>query len=257
MATLLARWRIGYRGAILGLVGIVGMLLIAGICGWPANRIDHIDTAMNSIRDSIDLEGAMRTSLLRARRYQKDFLLGPDEQGTISPASAITMAESAGDALRLQMQGHPDELAKLALIRADVEAYAASFADMANDAQIIGYNEIGALRTSVHDVEETLKSIDVPSAEIAMQMMRRHEKDFITRVDPKYGAELKARLPEFVAAIDSAGLPEDLRGRLMSQISTYQNTFERFMAATLPRQRAAQGLNSFQERLDQFFGRTK
>jgi methyl-accepting chemotaxis protein len=34
-----------------------------------------------------------------------------------------------------------------------------------------------------------------------MLMMRRHEKDFLARLDAKYGVELKARAGEFTTAL--------------------------------------------------------
>jgi methyl-accepting chemotaxis protein len=117
-----------------------------------------------------------------------------------------------------------------------------TFETLAREARLVGLHEAdglqGELRDRVHAVEGRLGSLDAPAARIAMLMMRRHEKDFIARLDPNYAAEVKARLPDFVAALDAAAPPADLRRDLMRNMNAYQEAFARFATGVLAEQAA-------------------
>jgi len=261
MGGLLARCRIGSQIAILGLVGILGMVLVAGINQWSVAAVDRINTDLALIRGATDLESQMRIALLQARRYEKDFLLHRDESLTPKHDAAILVAENATDGLRVSLSEHPDDLDILQKIRGNILDYAAAFDEMVNDVQVLGLDENkglqGALRTSVHAVEDKLKSLDVPDAKIAMLMMRRHEKDFILRLDPAYGDQLRQRLPEFGAALDAAATPPAIRTEMMSKLNAYQHTFERFMNATLVQQKAVATLDGIYDGIEQRLDRLK
>ena len=255
MGGLLARCRIGSQIAILGLVGILGMVLVACINQWSVVAVDRINADLAVIREATGLESRMRIALLQARRYEKDFLLHRDESLTSKHDDALLVAENATDGLRASLSEHPDELDKLQKIRGNILDYATAFDEMVNDVQVLGIDENkglqGDLRTSVHAVEDRLKSLDVPDAKIAMLMMRRHEKDFIVRLDPAYGDQLRQRLPEFVAALDAAATPAAIRTEMMSKMNAYQHTFERFMNATIMQQKAVATLDGIYDGIEQ------
>ena len=257
MGRLLSRCRISCQIAMLGMVGMLGMVLVAGINRWSAVEVDRIGVDVAGVWHAVDLENNLQIDLLQARRYEKDFLLRRDEKLTQPHDDAVTAAENATDALRIQLVGHPDELEKLRQIRAGIMAYGSAFEELADDVSVVGTNEqnglLGQLRNDVHNVEAQLDSVDVPAARIAMLMMRRHEKDFIVRLDPKYGDQLRQRLPEFEAALNAAGTPADIRAKLMTKMTAYQQTFDRFMRGTLMQQQAASSLDTLYDGLAQRF----
>jgi len=82
------------------------------------------------------------------------------------------------------------------------------------------------------------------AAQVAMLMMRRHEKDFMARLDPQYGAKLKAELPEFVAALDAAAPAADLRQDILAKMTAYQDVFARFMTGILDQQKVTKQLSA-------------
>ena len=90
--------------------------------------------------------------------------------------------------------------------RRRVQSYAADFARYVAAETRLGLNETlglsGSLRAAVHDIEIKLKEIDDPRLTSWMLMMRRHEKDFMLRRDPKYIGELKKAVGEFSMAIE-------------------------------------------------------
>ena len=255
MGGVLARFRIGYQIAMLGIVGILGMTAIAGINRWSAAQIDRVSADVALLRGAANLESRLWIDLLQARRYEKDFLLRKDATLIQQQANAVTLAENITDALRVRLGEHQAELDQLRQIRGGILAYATAFDGLVDDVTVVGTDEgkglLGQLRGSVHDVEDKLSTIDVPNAKIAMLMMRRHEKDFIARLDPQYGADLRQRLPEFEAALTAAGTPASVQAELMNKMNAYQQTFERFMHATLMQQDAVVALNNLYVEVEQ------
>ncbi len=254
MGNFLARLRIGYQVAVLGLVGTLGMVMIAGLNQWSALETGRIAARAQVLRESMALDGRMRIALLQAGQHERNFLLKPDAKLPPLHRLAIGNAEAATGTLLQNFAGRPAELARIQVIRGAIQNYVAAFDDIVNNGTMLGFTEndglLGSLRAAVHGVEETLASIDAPAAQIAMLMMRRHEKDFIARVDARYAEDIKARLPAFRAAIEAAGIAPDTRTRMFDRMATYQDTFARFVSATLLRQKSATVLDGINTELE-------
>ena len=246
MIKLLTRCRIGCQIAVLGLIGVLGMLSISGVDSWQAERIDRSVAAEMQARDGNDLNDDVQKGLLQARRHEKDFLLRNDEASIKAHSTALAAIGTTLDALTALLGDHTDVMAMLQTMRADVERYRTVFAAVVKESRTLGLTEKdglqGSLRDAVHAVENTLTNIDAPAAQISMLMMRRHEKDFIARGDSQYGAALKAELPKFTAAI--AALPPTIQQDLLTKITTYQSEFSRFMASMQARQAATKSLSA-------------
>lgn len=56
-------------------------------------------------------------------------------------------------------------------------------------------------------------------------MMRRHEKDFMLRRDPKYVGELKKAAAEFSKLLASADMPAALKADIVQKLEKYQADF--------------------------------
>jgi methyl-accepting chemotaxis protein len=245
---VLARCRIGCQIALLGLIGIVGVLSIAGLNWWGASQIAGANAVRVAARAGRDLDTRAQVALLEARRSEKDFLLRHDSASITRQQAAAAAATQALGVLERRLTGQP-ELARVARQMAqDVERYVTAFAAVVNQAKAVGLNENqglqGELRQSVHDVEAQLGTLHIPAAEIAMLMMRRHEKDFIARGDAQYGDALKAEMPPFVAALDAAALPPDAKQKMLAKMRDYQETFVRFMAGTLQQAASVKALSA-------------
>ena len=242
MGALLARCRIGCQVAMLGIAGLLGMLLIGGINHWGENQLERSDAVVTAARDANDQEARLQIALLQARRNEKNFLLRRDQDSLTLHAASIEAANQIIAALATRFADDPPTRSMLDQVREDTGRYAMTFETLAREARLVGLHEAdglqGELRDRVHAVEGRLGSLDAPAARIAMLMMRRHEKDFIARRDPNYAAEVKARLPDFVAALDAAAPPADLRRDLMRNMNAYQEAFARFATGVLAEQAA-------------------
>lgn len=109
------------------------------------------------------------------------------------------------------------------------KAYAGDFAALAGAETSLGLNEnaglSGTLRAAVHDVESKLKTIGDPQLTSSMLMMRRHEKDFMLRRDPKYVAELTKTVTEFSNSVAASDILPGIKAEMAGQVTAYQNAF--------------------------------
>jgi methyl-accepting chemotaxis protein len=237
MGSFLARCRIGCQIALLGAIGVFGILLIAGINHWGISQIGQADAALTLARQQRDQETAVQIALLQARRHEKNFFLRHDENSIRAQLAATGAAQQELAALAARLSGQPALQTLADRMSQDTQAYMAAFDRVVQQARLIGLDENkglqGALRASVHDVEAKLKSVDAPQAQIAMLQMRRHEKDFMVRLDPRYGAQVKAEWPGFTAAIKSAAMPDSLRQDLATKMTAYQDNLARFIDGSL------------------------
>ncbi len=239
MRTMLARFRIGWQIGLLGAIGIVGVLIAVAIGLWSTGKNDAVAATVSAAHDARSTALHFQIAMLEARSAEKTFQIRPDEKSVGDHAAAIAAATTAVASLRTVAAGQADLAAKLDAIDQDVRAYKAAFDAYVAVTRTLGMTPndglLGTLRHDVAAVEESLQSVNSPAAVIAVLNMRREEKDFIARLDPRLGALVKAKLPEFLAALKAAAPPEDLGRRILSDMNAYQASFERFVAGSLDR----------------------
>jgi methyl-accepting chemotaxis protein len=66
-----------------------------------------------------------------------------------------------------------------------------------------------------------------------MLMMRRHEKDFMLRLDPKYAQDLKKRAAEFETALSGSDLSQTARGEIAARMAAYQRDVAAYIEGRL------------------------
>jgi methyl-accepting chemotaxis protein len=124
---------------------------------------------------------------------------------------------------------------KIEAVRSGFEEYRKHFLQAADLQRKLGLTEAtglqGTLRSSVRAVESKLAGTSEGQLTIAMLMMRRHEKDFMLRDDPRYVTEMTDRAKEFAKLLEASsikGAPlEDVRAGM----AAYQRDFGAFAVA--------------------------
>ena len=120
---------------------------------------------------------------------------------------------------------------------AGVAHYARQFATVGATQKQLGLNEEaglqGTLRQAVHEVEVTLGKHDDRGLQLLMLMMRRHEKDFLARLDPKYGEDMKKRATEFTAGLAASSIPEAERRTITQRMEEYHRDYFALQAGQL------------------------
>jgi methyl-accepting chemotaxis protein len=236
MNKLLSRFRLAVQISVIGAIGILGLLAI-GVVYLQASATQ---SAYNQVRLSVnrenDLVSALRIGMLDARRHEKNFMLR--RQDAFQKEHAAAMTQVADRLAELADMKH--EAATASLIRqvgTGVQQYATAFADLVRNAHAVGLDEtegkLGELRSAVHAIEQELERLDQPKASVAMLMMRRHEKDFLARLDPKYAEAVAQELPRFAAALDAAALSPAAHADLSQKMAVYQRAFAEMAKAKL------------------------
>lgn len=83
----------------------------------------------------------------------------------------------------------------------------------------------GTLRAAVHNVEKVLDEHNQDALSVVMLQLRRNEKDFMLRRDPKYIDTFKANISTFNQAVSASDLPSYIKTELSGYIEQYQQDF--------------------------------
>jgi len=227
--------RLSHRIAAIGALGIVGLVAVAIIYMTGAWSQEHHRSVAERAKAIGTIADKLSVTLLQARRAEKDFLLRADEQH-VSHHTDLTKAIRADlDAIKQQAAsaGRPDIAQKADVVRAGFDRYAGHFMALVDTRRKLGLNENsgleGALRDSVHGIESKLKDFDEPRLMVTMLMMRRHEKDFMLRRDPKYGGDFKKRVAEFAKTLTESGVPAAAKDDMTQKLAAYQRDFFAWM----------------------------
>jgi methyl-accepting chemotaxis protein len=221
------RLRIG----LLGVLSVAGVLALGAIYHLGADRQAayqaSADQAIALRLTSADLGEA----ILEARRAEMEFLLKPNDQliGTreqLAKRVADRIAELDATVTRLD---DADLAGSVKAARAGANAYLGEFGTVVAMQRNLGFDENtglqGRLRDAVHSVEERLKAHDDLKLGFLMLMMRRHEKDFLARVDRRYAEQLKKSGGEFDAALAQTPFDDATKSAIAADMKTYQQSF--------------------------------
>jgi len=224
---------------LLAPLAMLGMLVVGAIF-YYGNLIEQdYRTRLAEIQQLWTVDAEIETSLLAARRHEKDFLLRSDTKYSDRHAetSAQIMAQIAklDDLAKANAAGSLDQ--QIDAVKAGFDRYLTSFTSLVEKKKELGLDETtglqGSLRSAVHEAEEYLGTLEQPELTVKMLMMRRHEKDFIMRVDEKYVGRLDDRVSEFKQFPAATFGSLAARDQIFQLIDTYQADFKSFATATL------------------------
>ncbi len=220
--------RVTHKIALIGVIGVAGLLALGGIYlsgEARASRYRAIADQAATMRLTTD---EIMAELLEARRAEKDFQLRNDEKYLARHGEVVRKVQTHLDELKGQAgQGEVGSLASG--IRSGFDAYTARFNALANANRSLGLTPDtgleGALRKSVHSVESKLKNFDNPALTAAMLTLRRHEKDYMLRRDEKYVDSFRKSIDAFSATLVGAPVPDDVKQAITQDIAAYQRDF--------------------------------
>lgn len=224
---------------LLAPLAILGMLVVGSIFYFGQTVEQGYRADLGEIQDLYTLDQDLEMSLLQARRAEKDFLLRKRESDVSQHAEVAAAAEAQIQRLQtLATKAFPAELDRqVATLDTGFKRYVATFDELAGKVRLLGLDEEsglqGSLRDAVKEAESVLETLDQPELNVKMLMMRRHEKDFIMRVDDKYVGRLNDRVAEFKQFPATLFGSSGKRDEVSSLIDSYQSDFQKFATATL------------------------
>jgi methyl-accepting chemotaxis protein len=223
--------RLTHKIMAIGAVGLIGLLAFGAIDQIGGASQDASRSVANHARAISDLNKQLSIEMLEARRNEKNFQQRRNESYAKAHAELILVIDRDFDRMQglTRSGGLNDLLERVTRAREGFKSYAVDFSALVNAETRLGLNETlglsGSLRAAVHDIEARLKEIDDPRLTSGMLMMRRHEKDFMLRRDPKYVGELKKAAGEFGKALTAAAVPPSVTAEIVAKLEKYQAEF--------------------------------
>ncbi|WBL80535.1 methyl-accepting chemotaxis protein [Bradyrhizobium xenonodulans] len=223
--------RLTHKVMAIGLFGLLGLVAFGAIYEIGSLSQDASRSVANRARAIADLNKQLSIEMLEARRNEKNFQQRRNESYAKAHAELIGPINRDFDEVeRLMVAGGMSALAdRMKQAQEGFKRYASDFGALVAAETRLGLNEklglSGSLRGAVHDIESKLKEIDDPRSTTWMLMMRRHEKDFMLRRDPKYIAEVKKAGVEFSNAIEVVAVPEAVMNDITAKLRKYQSEF--------------------------------
>ncbi|KIL99552.1 hypothetical protein CCC_04068 [Paramagnetospirillum magnetotacticum MS-1] len=237
MGSILSKFSLKMQiGSLVGLAGII--LLVCAASLWIGGASIEASKAVATKESIIGGQAAeMDRALLNARRHEKDFLLRKDAKYVAEHGKSLKLAHAALDSMVSAMAPQDPRRGQVETVRRGLANYENLFAKTAAGWTRVGLTEkdglMGTLRGSVHDAETILKDHDDLRLANLMLMMRRHEKDFLARLDPKYIDEIDTRVAEFGKALSVSVIPTNIRPTVLDRIGSYQRDFKAAAAGLL------------------------
>jgi len=241
----LARLEIKTQMALVAGLVVLGFAVIAAIYAISSHRSAIVRAEQAVATDVLYQAENSAYWLVQAVIAQKSFLNQRND----------TLVEKQVDAIA-RMQNMLDALAKgpmadkAASLTQHLATYRVTTKQLVTTWQALGFDETeglqGALRESVHTVEQRLKdirNINTDALMVQMLLLRRHEKDFILRVDEKYIQRHAETLNYFRQLIDSSPLSPADKREMEKALGTYGTQFSAYATQRLR-------LNGVVERLD-------
>jgi methyl-accepting chemotaxis protein len=223
--------RLTHKILAIGNVGVAGVVLVGGMHMYADSEMTSYRQAAENARMIFELGGKIEIELLEGRRSEKDFLLrnDPKKAEAQTEIGKVTISDIGLLLGKVVAAGKTDLARKIEAMNNSLKQYQVHFASVVEEKTRLGLDQKsgleGRLRGSVHDIEERVDQMHQPELLITMLMMRRHEKDFMLRLDATYGAEMKKRASEFSADLEKADIPEAARAELKQKLADYQRDF--------------------------------
>lgn len=217
---LLSSLSIRQRHLLIIAVVITGFVLTGLVAQYSTQQLQKLSQIQ------IDIE-TLKHNLLTLRRHEKDFLSRLDwkyveryEQELAHAQDRITVLSEHLSAI------HSDN--NTVLVKNQLTDYGQQFVAIAEQQKIIGLDHTsglyGSLRASIHEVEESIAGNTALTAQ--MLMLRRHEKDFMLRRNPKYIDKFTLAISTMKSMIDNQNQTQTL-----SAIDHYQRDFTKLYTA--------------------------
>ncbi len=239
MQKLICRYSLKIQISFIVAMATMIFLIVGGIYYWGS--INQASAAARSekaltIRDAV--ESAL-FFLMDSRRQEKDFLYdrnGEADDFLIQQKEDVKAALAQINLIPAMMDTD-EERNRIASIHDGIEKYGSQFKQVATIRASVGFSEqeglLGTLRKSVHEAEDILSKQHQDRLTVIMLMMRRHEKDFLARLENKYVTDFNKRADEFATALSASNLNEDERKQVADAMGKYEHDFRTLAGSVL------------------------
>lgn len=218
------------------LLAIIGIVIIGAIYVYGTTGQKKFQDEQALATEILGEVNALRIGFLLERRHEKDFFLRKDLKYVKRHEEASTATIPHLNRLS-ELVTEPEKREHIIDVRSGFEAYVESFRNIVAINQEIGLSPKeglrGKLRGAVHDAEEEIKKQDQPALLAAMLTLRRNEKDFLLRTDPKYIDRLNGNVEKFQEMIATSVTDPADQKFIMEKIQAYKADFNNMAAKVI------------------------
>ncbi len=229
MFRFISNLRLIYQINVISLIALIGFIVIGVGYKISEDKVFEMQQELSLDIAALNTTEKVHYEFLNARRREKDFLLRHEEKYVEEHQGVVQDIQVNLEAL-MKSPVVVTELDLLKQISTMVQEYNGTFQQVVAIWRELGFSEKdglrGELRQSVHNVETLLKGYENQTLSVTMLMMRRHEKDFLLRLDPKYIDRMDKRLAEFSGQLLESYIPPSAQDNIMGLMKSYHADFK-------------------------------
>jgi methyl-accepting chemotaxis protein len=209
---------------------VVGLAMIVLLC-----VIIYESRMTQSLNKTIQLAQELNIHELIMRKHEKNFLFYKQDNALEMFEKEYSVLGSKLAELQTLMGKLDIDTQKVNQFQGLVKAYYSDFNHVVLLQKHIGLNPkdalYGKLRGAVHQVEMLLNEQDDFELLVLMLQLRRAEKDFMLRFDPKYLARFDEGITTLQQQLVNSSVNSRIKGDLKGLLSTYQVAFQALVKA--------------------------
>ncbi|MCD2176523.1 methyl-accepting chemotaxis protein [Rhizobium sp. C1] len=212
--------------APLAICGIIAVTQVFHVRDGIIDRQTQRETQAVKLSRAAD---AAEIDLLQLRRHEKDFLLRKETSYSDKHAEYVIKTAKDLQALKENLPQGADPAA-IDAVAAALQAYGNTFVQLVAANSEIGLTPDdglqGKMRTAAHDLEKQVNTGGHDAVLADLLMLRRHEKDFIMRLDDKSRTQMGEVAAKLLARPDTDFGGTSARARAVVVIKTYIDAFK-------------------------------
>lgn len=235
MEKLWSKFRVGEKSALA--FTVVGLLFV-GVVWYYQQTLQAVLTDFRQLQGIFEVRKTLaleiEIAMAEARDAEKHFLMHRQERYVAEVErhqQSLREKLAALAAVDDQSRQTSEEIGGL------LDTYQEKFRAVADAWRAMGLDENsgiqGAFREKTKRLHELSAQYNVDPLYVVLLQIRRSEKDLALRQDASYRERVRKLIVEFRQLIENSALPDEVRRKLLAELSVYTRTFEAFAASAL------------------------
>ncbi|WP_438462608.1 methyl-accepting chemotaxis protein [Marinomonas sp. PE14-40] len=202
---------------------VFAVLILLGLDFYKINKI----STFNQVQATLD---QVKISTLELRRNEKDFLSRQDLKYLNKFNQEFEVTQNKLAKLNQAVTNADIKTDGIGILTQEFKQYHALFNHLVNTQKHIGLTLkdglYGNLRNSVHRAEESLAKTKSSQLLAQLLQLRRNEKDFLLRYDPKYLDTFNQNYQGFIRILEASSLSISAQQSIRSSMQDYALKFQ-------------------------------
>ncbi len=234
------------RLRLIGGVAVMGMLIAGLAHNHTLNAIEDVVEQYTTSSTNMEKLDILTVTMLAEKENALNFLRLPDKDAKHRWQELSQENDTQLEVL-VQVLPTKEMASSLEGITDAMQRFDKLFLAAVPDKEALGFHEdkglVGKFRKHIHAVEAKLKRLQHTVLMASMLQIRRHEKDFMMRLNVMYVQQLHDEVHRFKQLLKQNHISKQDSAFLLQHIKTYQETFDEYQARVLRLTRAEKELS--------------